>query len=135
LRYRTTINVLGGAVALILLIACVNVAGLLLARGAARQSELAVRASLGAGRGRLIGQLLVESVVLAIPGAVLGVFLACGALLATRVIESFLFETTPTDPVTLAAVAVTLAMAGCVAALVPALRAAKVDPASSLRAE
>ena len=75
-RYRTTVNVLAGAVALILVIAAVNVAGLLLARGAARQSELAVRASIGARRGRLVRQLLTESVVLAAPATALGVLLA-----------------------------------------------------------
>lgn len=75
-RYRTTVNVLAGAVALILVIAAVNVAGLLLARGAARQSELAVRASLGANRVRLIRQLLTESLVLALPATALGVVLA-----------------------------------------------------------
>ena len=61
--------------------------------------------------------------------------LTAGALLASRTIESFLFQTTRNDPATLAVVAIVLAITGCVAAIVPALRAAKIDPAVSLRSE
>ncbi len=78
--YGTTVNVLVAAVALILLIACVNVAGLLFARGTARQPEFATRFSIGAGWPRLTRQLLTESLVLALAGAVVGVGLASVAL-------------------------------------------------------
>jgi putative ABC transport system permease protein len=85
-RVQNAFYVLLGAVALILLIACANIANLLMARGIQRRHELAVRAALGAGRGRIIRQLVTESIVLGVAGGFAGLILAIGS---THLIAKF----------------------------------------------
>jgi ABC-type lipoprotein release transport system permease subunit len=86
----------------------------------------------GARPGQVVRRMVADAAWPIAIGTVLGLG---AAALTTRVIESFLFETTPTDPVTFAAVAVVLATSGLVAAWIPARRAARVDPVAALRAE
>src|SRR5262249_19570701 len=128
--YRTRLLVLLGAVACVLLIACGNVANLLLARGAARGKELAIRSAIGAGRGRIVRQLLTESLVLSTMAAGVGLGLAG---LGIRILMQAAPETIPRLAGTRidgVVVAFALALAVLTAigfGLVPALRAARRD--------
>jgi putative ABC transport system permease protein len=127
---RTPLWILLGAVAFLLLIACINVANLLLARATARAKEIALRAALGGGRGRLARQLLTESVLLAFAGGAAGVLLAWSATNAVAALaprEIPRVEEIHMDmPVLLFALAVSLAT-GVLFGLAPALRASRVN--------
>jgi putative ABC transport system permease protein len=126
-----------GAVGFVLVIACVNIANLLLAKGAARQREIAIRSSVGANRGQIFGQFLTESLILALLGGGLGVGLALGLL---RVILSLVPDgILPSEAnfqldlhVLVAAVAVTT-LAGLLFGCAPAWYASRVDPGESLK--
>jgi len=126
-----------GAVGFVLLIACVNVANLLLARGMTRQKELAVRSAVGAGRATIFGQLLTESVVLALAGGALGV--AAGYGMLQGFIAAMPPGTLPNEatlqlniPILLFTLLLTT-LAGLLAGCAPAWYASRVDPAETLK--
>ncbi len=133
--YRNTTDILAAAVGAILLIACINVAGLLLARGATRRAELGIRASLGAGRLRLVRQLLAESLVLALAGGVAGALLAWVSLdlLVANIPLSLPENSPPALNVRVLGFTLMLALAtGLAFGLAPALSLSRVDLSGTL---
>ncbi len=136
-KFRTTLYIVLAAVALLLLIGCGNVANLLLARATAREKEFAIRSAIGASRWRLISQLLVESLILALGGAVIGALLAWGglkflvALMPQDIIpaEAVIRLNTPVLLFTLGVAILTALIFG----LAPALTAARKDLNQPLR--
>ena len=134
--FSTALMVLMGMVGLVLLIACANVANLLIARGFMRQREIAVRLSLGATRGQLVRQLLTESVLLSLIGGVLGIGLS---IALTRGLIAFipqqqplLIQPTPDLRILSFTFALTL-ITGVVFGLLPALRASNPDQWATLK--
>ena len=132
---RTSLVMLLAAVALVLLIACANVGNLLFARALTRRKELAIRTALGAGRARVFQQLIVEALLLAIAGGVVGVVLAkvslsaCATLLADQPRAD---EITIDARVMLFALGVSM-LTGILAGVVPAMRAGRADLNDALK--
>jgi putative ABC transport system permease protein len=134
--YRARLLVLLGAVVCVLLIACGNVANLLLARGAARSKELAIRTAIGAGRGRIVRQLLTESLVLALAATAVGLGLAwlgIHILIGAAPASIPRLAGTRLDAVVLLFALALAIFSAVVFGLVPALRAARGDLQSALR--
>jgi putative ABC transport system permease protein len=128
--------VLSAAVGFVLLIACANLANLLLTRGMRRSKEIAIRAALGAGRGRLVRQLLTESLLLAALGGTAAMLIAhwgVSGLLSIRFERVPRVEEITVDPVVMMFTALAAVSTGILVGLIPALRASRLDPFRTLK--
>jgi predicted permease len=136
-QYTQPLEILMFVVGLVLLIACANIASLLLARSAARQKEIAVRLSLGASRGRLIRQVLTESVVLSGAGAILGILVArWGSSLMVRFVstqQSQVFLDLQMDGRVLGFTIGIAVLCGLLFGILPALRGTRMDAMSAMK--
>jgi predicted permease len=133
-RFSMELRIATAVVGIILLIACINVGNLLLARGATRQREIAVRLAIGAGRSRIIRQLLTESMLLAVLGGCFGLLLAwCGGQLLSALISGAATSVAPDLRVLGFTGAVSL-LTGIGFGLLPALRATRTNLTPSLKA-
>jgi putative ABC transport system permease protein len=133
---RQALWILLGTTAVVLLIACANVANLLLARAITRQREMAVRTALGAGRGRLLRQLITETLLLSIGGGALGLGLAAALLRLFATIAPANFPRLGSiglDPMVLAFSAGVATLCGFLAGTLPALHVARAQPNDALR--
>lgn len=134
--FRPAMTALIGAVALVMLTVCANLSNLLLARGATRAHEMAIRGALGAGRARLVQQTMLESLLLAGSGAALGIVLAAGAtrLLASRGLPIPLLGQVRIDGPALAGALAGAMLVGIILGLAPALRGAGAPLQAALKA-
>jgi putative ABC transport system permease protein len=137
---RTILLILSGVVGFVLLIACANLASLLLSRGVGRHNELGVRAALGAGRWRIIRQLSVESLVLSLIGGALGLLIGSGAssalaMLAEGVIDLGHLSDAGLDFRVLAFTLILSCLTAVVFGLVPAWRASQIDFQASVKSQ
>ena len=135
--FSTPLMVLMCMVGLVLLIACANVANLLIARGFMRQKEIAVRLSLGASRGQLVRQMLIESLVLSCAGGVVGIVLAIALTRGLLALvpsngQPILIQAVPDARILAFTLALTFAT-GVIFGLLPALRASRPDPWTTLK--